>query len=55
LGGKKKLNFEEFFEFSKQLIDEQIRKNPSLILDASEVQASCLLCPYTTDVTKNSA
>lgn len=55
LGGKQKLNFDEFFQFSKQLIEEQIRKNPSLILDASEVQASCLLCPYSTDVSKNAA
>jgi hypothetical protein len=55
LGGKQKLNFDEFFQFSKQLIDEQIRKNPALILDASEVQATCLLCPYSTDLSKNTA
>ena len=53
LKGKKTLNFDEFFKFSKQLIDEQIKKDPSLIIDASEVQASCLFCPYTSDVPKN--
>jgi len=53
LKGKKTLNFDEFFQFSKQLIEEQIKKDPSLIIDASEVQASCLLCPYTSDVPKS--
>lgn len=53
LQGKDTLNFDEFFQFSKQLIEEQIKRNPSLIIDASEIQASCLFCPYSTDVPKN--
>lgn len=53
--GKNTLNFDEFFQFSKQLIEEQIKKNPALIIDASEVQASCLFCPYTSDIPKSTA
>lgn len=55
LKGKNTLNFDEFFQFSRQLIEEQIKKNPALIIDASEVQASCLFCPYTSDIPKSTA
>ena len=34
LRGKDHMNFDEFFKMSKELVEEQIRKNPSLILDS---------------------
>lgn len=34
---------------SKELVEEQMRNNPGLIVDTSEVQATCLFCPYAED------
>ena len=49
LQGKTTMDFDEFFQMSKGIVEEQIRKNPSLIIDTSEVQATCLFCPYAED------
>jgi hypothetical protein len=34
---------------SKELMEEQIKKNPGIVIDTEEVQATCLFCPYTVD------
>ena len=34
---------------SKDIVEKQIKKDPTLIIDTSEVQATCLFCPYTED------
>jgi hypothetical protein len=34
---------------SKDLVQEQIQKNPGLVIDTSEIQATCLFCPYAVD------
>ena len=43
------MDFDDFFQMSKGLVQEQMRNNPSLIIDTSEVQATCLFCPYAVD------
>lgn len=49
LNGKQKINFDDFFHMSRDIVEKQIKKDPSLIIDTSEVQATCLFCPYTED------
>lgn len=49
LDGRENLNFDDFFEISKDIVEKQIKRDPGLLIDTSEVQATCLFCPYTED------
>ena len=53
LSGKNKINFDEFFAISQKIVQEQLRKNPMMVLDSSEIQATCLFCPYAEDKVSN--
>lgn len=49
IGNKAQINFDEFFEVSSRIILEKKRTHPNVEIDSSEVQATCLFCPYTED------
>jgi hypothetical protein len=46
------MNFDEFFAMSREVLQEEIKKHPSMIIDTDEVEASCLFCPYSVDKKK---
>lgn len=49
LGKKEKMNFDEFFAMSKEVLLEETKRFPQLIIDKDEIEASCLFCPYAVD------
>ncbi len=49
LNNKESMNFDEFFAMSKEIVDTELKNNPNVTLDAQEVQATCLFCPYAED------
>jgi hypothetical protein len=52
LGKKEKMNFDEFFVMSKEVLLEETKRYPQLIIDKDEIEASCLFCPYAVDKKK---
>ena len=46
------MNFDDFFAMSKNIWQEEMKRNPSMIIDTDEVEASCLFCPYSVDKKK---
>ena len=46
------MDFDEFFAMSKQLLKDEIKRNPGMIIDTDEVEATCFFCPYAVDKKK---
>ena len=46
------MNFDEFFVMSKEVLLEETKRYPQLIIDKDEIEASCLFCPYAVDKKK---
>ncbi len=46
---KDTMDFEEFFEMSREILLDEIKRNPTMVIDTDEVEASCFLCPYAID------
>jgi len=34
---------------SKELLQDEIRRNPAMIIDTDDVEATCFFCPYAVD------
>lgn len=49
IGNKTKLNFDEFFAMSADILRDKIKAHPDIEIDSKEVQATCLFCPYASD------
>ncbi len=49
---KDSMNFDEFFMMSKELVKEETKNNPNMVIDTDEVEASCFFCPYAVDKKK---
>lgn len=49
IGDRKKLNFDEFFVLSADILRDKIQAHPDIEIDSKEVQATCFFCPYATD------
>jgi hypothetical protein len=48
------LNFDEFFRIEKEILLTQIKNNPTIEIDSTQVAPpSNFLCPYAEEVVKN--
>lgn len=54
LGGREKLNFDEFFAIEKNVILEDLANHPNAEVDSTQVPPpSSFFCPYAREVVRN--
>ena len=53
LGNKGKLNFDEFFVIEKEVLLTQLKNNPTIEVDSTQIEPTNFFCPYAQEVTRN--
>jgi hypothetical protein len=54
LGDKQSLDFDEFFAIEKEVLLAQLKKNPGMEVDSTQVEPpSNVLCPYAQEVVRH--
>lgn len=53
LGNKFKLNFDQFFVVEKEVLLVQLKKNPSIEVDSTQIEPTGFFCPYAQEVVRN--
>jgi len=53
LGTKGKLKFDEFFAIEKEVLLAQLKNNPTIEVDSTQIEPTDFLCPYAQEVVRN--
>lgn len=53
LGIKGKLNFDEFFAIEKEVLLTQLKNNPTIEVDSTQIEPIGFFCPYAQEVARN--